>query len=250
MHSFGSPQTTPCEDIPTPTQQPPFCCSSNTWIFYAISHKVEELELVPFFISQPFELPRSLFSCESLEVLTLNGKILLNCPPSVHLPNLEGLFLTEIKYANDETVRRLLAGCPELVRLGISRKEVDNLMTFNNCHPTLEGFTMDNRGEDPRFKLEINAPSLQCLVLFDRICQDYLVYNSTNLVKVVIDLFDENYGYRVYKLLRAISNVQTLALSLQLVPSYILTYRVIVLVLSVEIYKLNREGNIKDKRRG
>ena len=106
--------------------------------------------------------PRSLFSCESLEVLTLNGKILLNCPPSVHLPNLEGLFLAEIKYANDETVRRLLAGCPELVRLGISRKEVDNLMTFNICHPTLEGFTMDNRGEDPRFKLEINAPSLQC----------------------------------------------------------------------------------------
>ena len=173
--------------------------------------------------SQPLELPPSLFSCKSLKTLIVQGEIILNCPSSVHLPNLLLLSLIRIKYTNDESSLRLLTGSPRLHKLAVCRNSPDNMITLNFSHPNLNMFLIKSRIQDPRFKLQINAPSLKWLFFRDRYWQDYLIHNTTNIVKANINgLFDhENYSHNILKLLRALPNVQSLILQYIKVHSFL-----------------------------
>ncbi|KAK9997703.1 hypothetical protein SO802_022389 [Lithocarpus litseifolius] len=206
----------------------------HTWICYAIGHDLEELDL--FLIrSHTFELPPSLFSCESLKILSLNGKIPLNCPSSVHLPNLEILRLIEIKYANDDSVRRLLTGCPNLIMFYIGRTQRDNVITLL-CLPRLKWFHIRDECQDHEFEIEMNASGCKNLYLYDLDFQNYLLVNTTNVVEATIrDLSErseqdgqENYSQCILKLLRALPNLHTLILryikSLSVASTYDLPY--------------------------
>ena len=191
-----------------------------TWVSYAIEHGVQELHLLVK-RNRTCELPRSLFSCESLEVLELKGLIVLDCPPSVHLPNLKHLYLRKIEYANDDSFHRLLTGSPNLLRLHVLNEPYDNVnLVFNN--PKLEYLNIDNQVEDPRFgKLQINAPNLKFLILNNSNFQDFSVGKGTNVVEAYVKLFEryqlqphehENDGDCIVKLLKALPNVRNLTL--------------------------------------
>ncbi|XP_075665292.1 F-box/FBD/LRR-repeat protein At4g26340-like [Castanea sativa] len=188
-----------------------------TWISYAIEHGVQELHLLVK-RNRTCELPRSLFSCESLEVLELKGLIVLDCPPSVHLPNLKHLYLKQIEFANDYS---LLTGSPNLLRLHVLNEPYDNVnLVFNN--PKLEYLKIDNLVEDPRFgKLQINAPNLKFLILNNPNFHDFSVGKGTNVVEANVNLFEryqlqlhehENDGDCIVKLLKALPNVRNLTL--------------------------------------
>ena len=191
-----------------------------TWVSYAIEHGVQELHLLVK-RNRTCELPRSLFSCESLEVLELKGLIVLDCPPSVHLPNLKHLYLRKIEYANDDSFNRLLTGSPNLLRLHVLNEPYDNInLVLNN--PKLEYLNIDNQVEDPRFgKLQINAPNLKFLILNNPNFHDFSVGKGTNVVEAYVKLFEryqlqphehENDGDCIVKLLKALPNVRNLTL--------------------------------------
>ncbi|KAL0010548.1 hypothetical protein SO802_005656 [Lithocarpus litseifolius] len=119
------------------------------WLDYAVEHGVQELHLLVK-RNSTCELPHSLFNCGSLEVLELNGKIVLDCPSSVHLPNLKHLYLKKIKYANDDSFHRLLIGSPNLLRLHLLNRPYNNVNFILN-NPTLEYLDIDNQVQDARF---------------------------------------------------------------------------------------------------
>ncbi|KAK7860298.1 putative f-box/fbd/lrr-repeat protein, partial [Quercus suber] len=185
----------------------------RAWIYYAIGHGVEELDL-KFFLCRPFELPLSVFSCKSIKILTLYGTILLNCrSESVYLPKIKHLRLLKVKYANEDSFHSLLTGSPHLQKLSVWSVQQDNTMTLNICHPTVEWLSTINEAKDHRFKLEINVPNLKFLSLVDSLYQFDL---RSNVVKVTFNLFEheqqandlENYSH----LFRPLTDAQTLIL--------------------------------------
>ncbi|KAK7814499.1 putative fbd-associated f-box protein, partial [Quercus suber] len=208
----------------------------RTWVDYAIEHGVQQLHLLVkrnitcelpqshslfnFDLlvkrNSTCELPRSLFSCGSLEVLELSGKIVLDCPPSVHLPNLKHLYLKKIKYANDDSFHRLLIGSPNLLRLHVLNRPYNNVNFILN-NPTLEYLDIDNQVQDARFcEVQINAPSLKFLILNIPNCHDFSVRKATNVVEANVNLFELyqlNVDDCIVKLLKALPNVRNLALS-------------------------------------
>uniref|UniRef100_A0A7N2LPN8 F-box domain-containing protein n=1 Tax=Quercus lobata TaxID=97700 RepID=A0A7N2LPN8_QUELO len=207
----------------------------RTWVDYAIEHGVQELHLlvkrnITCELPQSHslfnfdllvkrnsncELPHSLFSCGSLEVLELSGKIVLDCPPSVHLPNLKHLYLKKIKYANDDSFHRLLIGSPNLLRLHVLNRPYNNVNFILN-NPTLEYLDIDNQVQDARFgKVQINAPSLKFLILNIPNCHDLSVRKAINVVEANVNLFELNQlndDDCIVKLLKALLNVRNLIL--------------------------------------
>ena len=183
----------------------------RTWIDYAVEHGVQELHLLDK-SSSTCELPHSLFSCGSLEVLELNGKIVLDCPPSVHLPNLKHLYLKKIKYANDDSFHRLLIGSPNLLRLHLLNRPCNNVNFILN-NPTLEYLDIDNQFVDARFsKVQVNAPRLRFLILNNTNCHDFSVQKATNVVEVNANLFERYDDDCIVKLLKELPNVRNLTL--------------------------------------
>ncbi|KAL4626304.1 hypothetical protein ACB092_05G086600 [Castanea dentata] len=185
----------------------------RAWIYYAMGHGVEELDL-KLFLWRPFELPLNVLRCKSIENLTLYGTILLNCrPESVCLPNVKHLRLLKVKYANEDSFHSLLTGSPHLQKLSVWSVQQDNTMTLNICHPTVEWLSTINEAKDRRFKLKINVPNLKFLSLVDSLYQFDL---RNNVVKVTFDLFEheqqandpENYSH----LFRPLADAQTLTL--------------------------------------
>lgn len=198
----------------------------HTWISYAIGHHVEEIHLFRVRTrSQPLELPPSLFSCKSLKTLMVHGEIIVNCPSSIHLPNLLCLGLLRIKYTDEESFHRLLTGSPNLLKLIVWRYQQDNMISFNISHPTLRLFFFDNQVQDPRYRLDLNAPSLKHLLLWDRNCHGYLLHNVTNIIQAnMFNLCEHgNYCHCILKLLRVLPNVQSLTLRYNKVLNFLST---------------------------
>ena len=158
----------------------------RAWIYYAMGHGVEELDL-KLFLWRPFELPLHVLRCKSIEILTLYGTILLKCrSESVYLPKIKHLCLLKVKYANEDSFHSLLTGSPHLQKLSVWSVQQDNSMTLHICHPTVEWLSTINEAKDRRFKLEINVPNLKFLSLVDSLYQFDL---RNNVVKVTFNLF-------------------------------------------------------------
>ena len=203
----------------------------RAWIYYAIRHGVEELDL-KILLCRPFELPLSVFCFKSIVILTLYGTILLNCrSESVYLPKVKHLRLLKVKYANEDSFHSLLTGSPHLQKLSVWSVQQDNTVTLNICHPTVEWLSTINEAKDPRFKLEINMPNLKFLSLVDSLYQFDL---RNNVVKVTFNLFEheqqandlENYSH----LFRPLADAQTLTLQYVKVLPILLTYSILVVI--------------------
>ncbi|XP_075665293.1 putative FBD-associated F-box protein At1g55030 [Castanea sativa] len=192
----------------------PFPVKKFRLVDYAVEHGVQELHLL---VKSTCELPHSLFCCGSLEVLELNGKTVLHCPPSIHLPNLKHLYLKKIKVENDDSFHRLLVGSPNFLRLHLLNRPHNNVNFILN-NPTLEYLEIDNQNpvQDARFgKVQINVPSLRFLILNNTYCHDFSVQKATNVVEANVNLF-ERYQLHdddcIVKLLKALPNVRNLTL--------------------------------------
>ena len=205
----------------------------RAWIFYAMGHGVEELDL-KLFLGRPFELPLHVLRCKSIEILTLYGTILLKCrSESVYLPKNKHLRLLKVKYANEDSFHSLLTGSPHLQKLSVWSVQQDNSMALHICHPTVEWLSTINEAKDRRFKLEINVPNLKFLSLVDSLYQFDL---RNNVVKVTFNLFEheqqandlENYSH----LFRPLTDAQTLILQYVKVLPILLTYSILVVILS------------------
>lgn len=85
-----------------------------------------------------FKFPKSLYTCEKLETLELKCSISMDVPSSVCLKSLRTLHLHHVDFKDDESVLKLLSGCPNLETLDVRGiLYIPQCEAFNYCrfHP-------------------------------------------------------------------------------------------------------------------
>ncbi|VVA18993.1 PREDICTED: F-box/LRR-repeat [Prunus dulcis] len=170
----------------------------DAWICTAISRKVVELDLCLLSYSRQssFELPRSLFMCDTLEVLRLRVKSnLITKPPTSNcFPSLKFMHVTLYRPFYDSTLYRTF---------------YDSTRNLFSCCPVLEDLIIDGFvHHKPAFLFNVFAPKLKRLeinlyVILDRKCnhpngwnlEDKFWKNAESLSKAKIALRVPATGY-------------------------------------------------------
>uniref|UniRef100_F6HR85 F-box domain-containing protein n=1 Tax=Vitis vinifera TaxID=29760 RepID=F6HR85_VITVI len=208
--------------------------SVYSWICIALERRVQELDL-HLLIDWGVELPPMFFICKTLVVVKLSCALFLDIPTTVWLPSLKALHLKSVEYSDDDSIQKLLSGCPVLEELVIEREERDNQWVVNVSNPSLkilriffftDGFAHPYEQEDQDYKVVVDAPNLEYLSITDYLSKDYFVKDLPSLVKAFIDVeqdseeFEESphnggisYHGPIYELLGRISNVKCLSLT-------------------------------------
>ncbi|XP_020865818.1 putative FBD-associated F-box protein At5g56700 isoform X2 [Arabidopsis lyrata subsp. lyrata] len=114
------------------------------WVGIAVSRCVRELSIHLSPAMKPaVSMPSSLYSCNSLVTLKLDGQmILVDVPRMVCLPSLKTLQLGCVTYSNDDSLRLLLSYCPVLEDLFIDREGYDNVRKLVIIVPSLQRLTL------------------------------------------------------------------------------------------------------------
>ncbi|CAA7047969.1 unnamed protein product [Microthlaspi erraticum] len=105
------------------------------WVEIAVFRFLRELTVDYYcFLGEPrdvLSLPSSLYTCNSLMTLKLQGNnILVDVPQVVCLPSLKTLKLQRVAYSNEDSLRLLLSHCPVLEDLLIVRAVTPSLKYF------------------------------------------------------------------------------------------------------------------------
>lgn len=127
-------------------------------------------------------LPSSLFTCRTLVKLNL-GKVFMNVPDSVWLPCLKHVELHGVEFPNDDSISRLLSGCPVLGSLCLKRCMGRNVRVINISVPTLTHLILEFLHHYslyiiskhlPKFHIVLNTPSLLHISIEDSIHESYV----------------------------------------------------------------------------
>ncbi|KAJ4706771.1 F-box protein [Melia azedarach] len=203
----------------------------HSWVSIAIMRNVREIELnikIPYsFMS--VELPESIYTSKTLEVLKLNSDFSIKLPPSgLCFPSLKILHI-EIEYSVDNLTEPLFSSCPVLEDLSIMVHLHGHFATFNISSRMLKRLTLKFWHDDELTLTEhhvvISTPSLDYLSIKDWPPVSYMLYELHPLTKVVVD-FSSLYAIGRYKdvcydlaspyvvqLLKGITNTKFLSLS-------------------------------------
>ncbi|GAA0187020.1 hypothetical protein LIER_34308 [Lithospermum erythrorhizon] len=130
---------------------------------------------------------------------------------------------SNINYSSDESVLRLISGCPSLEQLNISRDVFDGVRTFTIDSPTLKSldyYFFSSKGLiEHDFKLELSAPALSYLYLNDLTSRDFSVLNLCSLDYAEIHVSSpkaadiDSHCQRVVQLIQIVHNVSHLWIS-------------------------------------
>ncbi|CAA7016898.1 unnamed protein product [Microthlaspi erraticum] len=119
----------------------------GTWVGIAYARHVRELYLdVSSAKESYFKFPRSLYKCETLETLKLRNRVLVHvpCASAACLKSLRNLHLSYVDYEDEaSSLGNLLAGCPKLENLEVSRRysrDVETLIAV----PSLQRLRIDD----------------------------------------------------------------------------------------------------------
>ncbi|CAI9110411.1 OLC1v1010422C1 [Oldenlandia corymbosa var. corymbosa] len=148
----------------------------NMWVSYAIARNVRVLKLNLRIIGADgndysvAHVPAALFTCVTLENLTLRGPIMVS-------------------------LQQLISSCPVLESLKVERDVNDNVLVYKISSPSLRQLRFHNyNGKDSiemdGKKLEIDTPTLQVLQLWDCEWKEFSVNGlmHVNDVKLNLDL--------------------------------------------------------------
>ncbi|KAL1214986.1 putative FBD-associated F-box protein [Cardamine amara subsp. amara] len=107
------------------------------WVAKAVDRCVFLLKLDLHWSADPISLPKTLYSCKSLNSLTLCNKILVDFPSTAYLPSLTMLNLICVVYKNEDSLITVVSNCPVLEDLNVQRRKDDNLNKFTVKVPSL-----------------------------------------------------------------------------------------------------------------
>nr|DAD35985.1 TPA_asm: hypothetical protein HUJ06_006625 [Nelumbo nucifera] len=194
----------------------------DTWIRAAINREVKELSL---FISPTveFTLPCCLFTCESLEVLTLHlDDSVLYLPTSIFLPGLKIVNLMSVIFLDGKSADEFFSNCPALESLVMMCCDIMTSGFLHISAPKLKSLSIcGGHNGLIHSKIKVSTPSLVSIKYDCYTAQDYLVENTPNLIDACIKLqanFGQNtvnsvHGYLANKFLRQLFMVEVLKLS-------------------------------------
>ncbi|XP_056171673.1 F-box/LRR-repeat protein At3g26922-like isoform X1 [Syzygium oleosum] len=197
----------------------------NLWITAAIRRNVEDLRLHLKLGhgATVYMLPRCIFRCETLRELHLEMNHDLKLPSLVCLTNLKVLTLTGVQFRDDNSVEKLLS-CPSLEKLSLYSCEW-NLEVLEISAPNLLYLTIveDVLASGIRnSQVRIHGACIKSFDYFGELFYDYVILSSSSLVEASIgchhDETEKNIDQgacHLYKLLKAVSNVKQMFLSIE-----------------------------------
>ncbi|XP_057950906.1 F-box/LRR-repeat protein At4g14103-like isoform X1 [Malania oleifera] len=157
----------------------------NAWISAAVCRDVREFDLL--IDANRYLLCSNLFTCQTLVVLKLDLNFCFNVPANVRLPSLKILHLVSVEFENDCSMETLFSGCPVLEDLHMRDCWLDSLPALDISISTLKNLTIKSESAI-RYKVTINAPSLECLDYFDVLADGYTLENLNSLSEAHIDV--------------------------------------------------------------
>ncbi|CAA7025384.1 unnamed protein product [Microthlaspi erraticum] len=185
------------------------------WIETAVTRHVRDLNIcIPTDKEgSSVGLPSSLYTSDTLETLTLVNFVYLDVPVNVCLPSLTSLILENVDYADDQTLPRLLSGCPNLEELFVQRYDGDETVDSTVVVPSLQRLTILDINHATCGRYVIDVPSLKYLNITDNVVYNSRqIENMPELVEAHVDIAD---GV-THKFLRALTSARRLSLSLSL----------------------------------
>ncbi|ESQ42792.1 hypothetical protein EUTSA_v10015365mg, partial [Eutrema salsugineum] len=165
----------------------------RTWVKHALTHHVRKLDIHLSYNHWPITLPKSLYTCKTLESLHLWRAVIGDVPVLACLPSLKALFLIGVTCPNDESVHRLLSACPILESLVVLLS--GRVMTFTVNVPSL--LTLDisreSRYKNNNHLTVIDAPSLTFLKIRDHLGSIFVIKNVSMVREADVDVdYDSN----------------------------------------------------------
>ncbi|KAH7833205.1 hypothetical protein Vadar_004090 [Vaccinium darrowii] len=193
----------------------------NTWVAVSLVCGVQELDLfIRIEGRTDHALPRDLFTSRTMVVLKLGTGFVMNVPPSVCMQSLKILHLHSVELIDDDSIYRLICGCPvldELSMKGCVGKDVHVIHIFAPVltklfiRPLVYYYHFD---EVFKHKIALDTPALLYLELETDSVEGYLVKNLSHLVTVNIGIGywpkAENFSDSVTDLFVGISSIQCL----------------------------------------
>ncbi|KAG2263146.1 hypothetical protein Bca52824_070225 [Brassica carinata] len=181
------------------------------WIHLAVSRRhVRELHIdIRSSKKGRVTLPRSLYTSETLQRLTLINCVFLDVPVHVRLPSLKTLSLESVTYANNTSLQRLLSGCPNLEGLSVEQCFGDSPMYVNVVAPSLQRLHMSHSGYGTRGTYVLDVPSLKYLDIRDAArCNFRQIESMPELVRAHVSFGEASN----HKFLKALTSVRHLTL--------------------------------------
>ncbi|KAG7585517.1 F-box domain [Arabidopsis thaliana x Arabidopsis arenosa] len=183
----------------------------------AMDLNVRELVLNVYIHHGSLRIPSSLYNSETLETLKLELNVVMDVPSLVSLKSLRTLHLKYVDFKDEESIRNLLSGCPNLEDFMVHRSSSSSVKTFIIDVPTLQRLTIHN-GDSSRIRERhcdyvISTPSLKYLKIEEGIrpFESFVIENVPELIEVnitnVSEIIDE-------KLLVFLTSVRRLSLAL------------------------------------
>ncbi|KAG7565440.1 F-box domain [Arabidopsis suecica] len=168
-------------------------CGINVgvWLGIAVVRHVRELVL-GLSIKKSVRFPSSVFFCDTLETLKLKYSIIVDVPSPVCMKSLRTLHLHTVGFKDYESIRNLIAGCPNLEDLAIHRARGSRnrkvVLTVVIAAPYLKRLSIDGKiGGLAEGGYVINAPSLEYLKIRGIYnCGCCLIENAPVLVEATI----------------------------------------------------------------
>ncbi|XP_030930816.1 F-box/LRR-repeat protein At4g14103-like [Quercus lobata] len=194
----------------------------KAWISSAIRHNVQELVFDLNISEEQFSLPRCLFTCVTLTKLQFDMPCVLKIPPTIYFTNLKILTVGNVTFSDDYTTQKLFSGLPVLEEMFLEYCIWVNLTAVSISSPKLHRLRIiddeQNSDDEDGCQVMIFGPGLKTFTYCGPICNDYCLYNSCSLERVVINACDpgktaRQVAYRMYRLLSGLSTIKKLKLS-------------------------------------
>lgn len=165
----------------------------QSWIYDAIKHNVQELDLC-LFAEDPSVIPRSMFDSKSLVSLKIEMNCVVELPSRISFPRLKILHLSLVTFPNDDSAEKLFSGCPVLEELVLLDCEWMNLKNIAISSSTLKRLSIDDLPyfgplDDPSgCKIKIDAPNLTFLEYIGYLSNEIFLDDVSSLVKACIHI--------------------------------------------------------------
>ncbi|GFP86410.1 putative F-box/FBD/LRR-repeat protein at5g22670 [Phtheirospermum japonicum] len=189
----------------------------ESWIATLIARNIQKLYL--YYLGYKVTLPPCLFTCNTL-LVDLSLGYCETIPMTVYLPALQKLLLRNVMYESDESIPRLLSGCPVLEELTIYRDNEDNMICCYISSPTLKRLLLTGRCfkdvEKKAYKVKLDTPVLRYLRLEDSVTRSFSAGGLTSLTEADVDFYSPMtlaYARSVLEFVSRLYNVKCLKLS-------------------------------------
>jgi hypothetical protein len=187
----------------------------------ASKHKVQYLKLSLGAHNDVFVLPHCFSAFESLNELHLQLHFTLCIPSDICFPSLKKLKVSEVTFANEQSVQQLFSGCPVLQELNLHNCYWENIELINVAISTLRKliiyFDVICVEYDHNMTVKIDAVNLLSLSCTCLAAIEFIPVNLTSIVDAYVDLQGQYpFGHELYvahcifELLSGLSSVKSL----------------------------------------